>query len=160
VARMTLPIQEAVRDLTGDLLDRGTAVDKSDQPLAPGDIVAVGAYRSDDGVLQAAVAADRALVPILGGALVLVPEVAIHEIQRLGDIPGNIFENYWEVANVFASLLNGERGPHVVLTDRHESWDATAPEIQELVAAPVRQRWFTVTVTGYGTGRMGFVAAT
>jgi hypothetical protein len=134
---MPLPIQEAIRDLTGDLLGRGTAVDKAEDPMAPDD-----------------------MVPILGGALVMVPEVVVQETLRLGEIPENLFENFWEVANIMASLLNKEGGPHVKLADRNEGLGTLEADVRALLDAPVRQRWFSVTVTGYGTGRLGFVAAT
>jgi hypothetical protein len=160
VARMPLPIQEALRDLTGDLLGRGTAVDKTEEAMAPDDMAAVGGYRDDSGVLLAALPVDRALVPILGGALVMVPEVVVQETLRQGEIPGNLYENFWEVANIMASLLNKEGGPHVKLADRNEGYGTVEADVRALLEAPVRQRWFSVTVTGYGTGRLGFVAAT
>ena len=159
--RMPLPIQEAIRDLTGDLLGRGTAVDKTREPIAPDDIALVAGYRDDAGVLQAIVPVDRQLVPVLGGSLVMVPEVVIKEVLAKDELPENLVENFWEVANILASLLNRTGGAHVVLTDRIEGGFAEmGEEARNLLASPVRQRWFSVTVQGYGTGRMGFVAAT
>jgi hypothetical protein len=160
VTRMPLPIQEAVRDLTGDLLGRGTAVDKIREPIAPDDMALVAGYRDDHGVLQALVPADRQLVPVLGGSLVMVPEVVIKEVLGKGELPDHLVENYWEVANIMASLLNRTGGAHVVLADRTEGFADLEDDARALLAAPVRQRWFSVTVQGYGTGRMGFVAAT
>jgi hypothetical protein len=160
VARMPLPIQESIRDLTGDLLGRGTAVDKAEDAMEPDAMAAVGGYRDKAGTLLAALPVDRALVPILGGALVMVPEVVIAETLRKDDIPENLYENFWEVANIMASLLNREGGPHVKLADRYEGYDAATADMRALLEAPVRQRWFSVTVDGYGTGRLGFVAAT
>jgi hypothetical protein len=159
VARLPLPIQEAIRDLIGDLLGRGTAVDKSDDPVAPGARVAVGGFRDGAGRLLAVLPMDRDLVCILGGALVMVPEVAVKEIMRIGDIPENLYENLWEVANIMASLLNREGGMHVVLTDRWEGDEPDDADAQALLAAPVRQRWFSLTVDGYGSGRLGFLTA-
>ena len=160
VTRMPLPIQEAIRDLTGDLLGRGTAVDKIRAPIPPDDMAVVAGYRDDAGVLQALVPADRQLVTVLGGALVMVPEVVIKESLKKDELPDNLVENFWEVANIMASLLNRTGGAHVVLADRTEGFADLGEEARALLAAPVRQRWFSATVQGYGSGRMGFLAAT
>jgi hypothetical protein len=156
---MPLPIQEAIRDLTGDLLGRGTAVDKVRQPLEPDEVAVVAGYRDGEGVLQAVVAVDRQLVPILGGSLVMIPEVVIKEHLKKQEMPDNLVENFWEVANIMASLLNRTGGAHVALRDR-EMGTEVGEEIRALLAAPKRQRWFAITVQGYGTGRIGFAAAT
>jgi hypothetical protein len=158
--RMPLPIQEALRDLTGDLLGRGTAVDKIKESIPSDQMAAVACFRDDDGVLQAMVPVDRQLVPILGGALVMVPEVVIKEALAKDKVEEHLVENFWEVANIVASLLNREGAAHVVLAERAESYDALGDDARALLASPVRQRWYSVTVQGYGTGRMGFVAAT
>jgi hypothetical protein len=160
LTRMPLPIQEAIRDLTGDLLGRGTAVDKIREPIAPDDMAFVAGYRDDHGVLQAIVPVDRPLVTVLGGSLVMVPEVVIKEALTKEELPHNLVENFWEVANIMSSLLNRTGGTHVVLADRTEGFAGLSEDGRALLAAPVRQRWFSVTVQGYGTGRMAFLAST
>jgi hypothetical protein len=160
VARMRLPIQEAIRDLTGELLGRGTAVDKADEAIAPADAAVIAGYRDDAGVLQVLVPADRQLVSVLGGSLVMVPEVVIQEAMAKGEVADHLVENFWEVANILSSLLNREGASHVMLADRTEGVDALGDDGRALLAAPVRARWFSITVQGYGTGRLGFLAAT
>jgi hypothetical protein len=155
-----MPIQEAIRDLTSDLLGIGTAVDKAEAALAAETAEAVCGYRDDAGTLQAVLLAEGALVRALGGAIVLVPEVAVHEMERRGEIPDNLYENFYEVANIMASLLNKGSGLHTVLTDRSRRVDGAATDVQDLLGAPARQRWFNVTVGGYGGGRLGLLSRT
>jgi hypothetical protein len=157
---MPIPIQEAIRDLTADLLGRPTAVDKTAERVEREAVAAIGAYRDREGAVLAALVTDRQLVAILGGALVMVPEVVIKEVLAGSAIADNLYENFWEVANIMSSLLNREGVPHVALADRAESWDGADAAVQALIDAPKRQRWFSVTVVGYGTGRLGVVAAT
>jgi hypothetical protein len=158
--RMPLPIQEAIRDLTGDLLGRGTAVDKIKEPIPDEEIAYLGVYQDDTGVLKALLPVDRPLVTILGGSLVMVPEVVVKEYLTKDQMPDNLVENFWEVANIMTSLLNREGASHIKLADRVEGYANLGEDGRGLLAAPVRQRWFSVTVQGYGSGRMGFVAAT
>lgn len=159
MARMPLPIQEAIRDLTGDLLGRGTAVDKERDPIPAHRIAVVCGYRDKEGTIQAVVPMDQALVTVLGGSLVMVPEAVVKETLEKETVPDNFYENVWEVANIMASLLNKDGASHVVLVDRHRSVEEAPADMQAVLDLPVRQRWFSVTVTGYGSGRMGFVAA-
>jgi hypothetical protein len=160
VARMPIPIQEAVRDLVADLIGRPVAVDKVSDRIADEDMGVIGVYRDDAGGLQAVVPFDRALATVLGGGLVMVPEVVVKEHLKKGELPENLVENAWEVLNIMSSLLNREGVEHVALAERPEAWDQLGDDVKALIESPVRQRWFMMTVPGYGTGQLGFVAAT
>jgi hypothetical protein len=159
VSHVALPVQEAIRDITTDLFGRGTAADKSSDPIEPEDVGAVATYRDDDGKLGAVAVADKDLVGIFGGALAMVPQVALQEAKRSGRLPENIYENFWEVANILVSLLNRPNSPHLVLADRYRTREEATDEVREVIEKPTKRRHFAITVMGYGTGRISLFAA-
>jgi hypothetical protein len=158
MAVVALPIHEALRDLVVDLLGRGAAVDKRTAPIGGEDVGAIACYRVDAGVLAAVGLFDRDLVLILGGALTLMPRAALDEFRFRRELPDNVLENFWEVANILTSIINRSGKPHVSLAERHLSFDDITPDVRNAIDSPARSRAFDVTVEGYGTGGVGFFA--
>jgi len=159
VVRVRLPIQEAIRDLVNDLLGTETAVDKTPDAIESDDVGAVVSYRDDEGAMAIAGVFDTDLVGFLGGALTMVPPSALEEARNQGDLPENVVENFWEVTNILASMLNRPNSPHVVQADRHRTLAEAEGDLLGVVDAPAKARIFSVAIEGYGTGRMALYAA-
>lgn len=156
-----VPIQEAVAEFMGALLGLGTAASK----ITPADIGADGehviaVYRDDLGRSAALVTADLALAAGSGAALAMIPAAAAKEVTTQGKMTETLLDNFREVANVTASLLNTPTTPHLNLRGVWESDDPALPaEAWEILANPNKRREFAVTMEGYGSGTMGFVVA-
>jgi hypothetical protein len=158
VARVLLPIQEAIRDLVGDLLGKPVGVDKSPTPLAEQDVAAVVAYRDDEGTLMAVFTADRDLVAILGGTLVMMPPPAVAELLKADEVPENIYENFYEVTNIMTSLINRPNYPHLRQVERLADPGGATGDVRATLDEPAKRRSFTVAVVGYGSGRITMMA--
>jgi hypothetical protein len=159
MAKVLLPIQEAIRDLIGDLLGKAVGVDKSGAPLAEGEVAAVVAYRDDEGVLMAALQADRDLVALLGGTLVMMPAPGVAELMKAEQVPENIYENFYEVTNIMTSLINRPNYPHLRQAERLDGPAKATGDIRGILDSPAKKRSFVVTVVGFGAGRMTLLAA-
>ena len=146
----------------GDLIGRGTAVDKTADRLARrGHGAPSAATATTAAVLRAALpVGPRAGAPCSAAPWSWCPRWSSRSTLKKDEIPDNLFENFWEVANIMASLLNRKGVAHVALAERPVGWDRDGEDVRALLASPVRQRWFSITVPGYGTGTLGFVAAT
>jgi len=159
VLRVRLPIQEMIRDLANDLLGTDTKVEKSREDIATPDVGAVVSYRDDAGATAIAGVFDTDLVGVLGGALTMVPVSTLDEARERGDLPENVVENFWEVTNILASMLNRPNSPHVAQADRHRSFDEIGDDLRQVIDGPAKVRTFTVSVEGYGSGRMALYSA-
>jgi hypothetical protein len=159
VAKVLLPIQEAIRDLVGDLLGKPVGVDKLSTALTEAETAALVAYRDDEGTLMALISADRDLVAILGATLVMVPAPGVAELMKADTVPEHIYENFYEVSNIMTSLINRPNYPHLRQVERLDDPAKATGDIREVLDAPAKKRSFTVTVVGYGAGRMTMRAA-
>lgn len=157
--RVRLPIQEMIRDLANDLLGTPTTVVKSYQDIATLDVGAVVSYRDDDGAMAIAGVFDKDIVGVLGGALTMVPQSTLDEARERDELPDNVVENFWEVTNILASMLNRPDSPHVVQADRHRSIDEIGDDLRSVIDGPAKVRTFQVEVEGYGSGRMALYSA-
>lgn len=158
VAHFPVPIQEDIRDLLGDLLGRGVAVDKT-EPLVLDDdepgIVAT--YVTGDDELGAVCVCDARFAILVGAALVMVPANVAKEQLDAGVIDEQHVEFTQEVVNILARLLNTPRTPHLRL-DKLHALPAELPEaVQKLLATPEFRRDFVATIEGYGEGRIGLL---
>lgn len=145
----------------GALLGLGAAASKV-TPVeieANGDHV-IALYRDDLARPAALVTADLALAAATGAALAMIPAAAAQEATRNGKMTEALLENFREVANVTASMLNTPTTPHLTLSGAWESDDAALPaEVWTVLASPDKRREFAVTIDGYGSGHIGFVIA-
>lgn len=157
--RVRLPIQEMIRDLANDLLGTPTTVVKSREDIATPDVGAVVSYRDDDGATAIAGVFDADLVGVLGGALTMVPTTTLDEARERGELPENVVENFWEVTNILASMLNRPDSPHVVQADRHRSFDEVGDDLRAVIDGAAKVRRFRVEVDGYGSGCMALYSA-
>ncbi|HYH48983.1 MAG TPA: hypothetical protein VEG38_05490, partial [Acidimicrobiia bacterium] len=156
-ASFPVPIQEDIRDLLMDLLGRGTAVDKVQPLLLDDDQPAVIAeYRTDDGTVGAICLVDAEFAIRTAGALTMVPPAAVADTLRNGDVSESL-ENFREIVNILASLLNSPKTSHLRLGGVHVLPGEMPDGVASLVARPEFRRDFAVQIEGYGSGRLSLL---
>lgn len=154
-----VPIQESVADFYSTLFGIGCAASK----VTPSDVGAdsrhvVGVYRDDLGRIAALVTGDSAFVTASGAALAMIPASAARDALAGGTIDQNLLENFREVCNITASMLNTATTPHLTLVDVWPTDHADLPnEVWDVLASPRKRREFAVTIAGYHDGRLGIV---
>lgn len=115
----------------------------------------VAVYSDDDEVAVAVAIADAGFICRTGGALVMVPSKGVNEAADSGEIPESLHENFAEVVNIMASLLNSDETPHVRLTAVVPRGEVEAhPEALAIMDAPAKRRVFDIHVDSYGRGRI------
>lgn len=158
-ARCPLPARASFRDLLRDLVGQPVTV-------RPGPALVLdrarpsylAGYRFDQGGAAAMAVADLTLAAAAGAAIgMMPPKETLAEVTEAGALDGDLLEFFHEVVNVAARLLNSPSTPHVVL----RSLDAVPGEVAEDLAAiatqpSVRHDW-TVTIEGYGEGRLALL---
>jgi hypothetical protein len=157
-ARFPVPIQEDIRDLLGDLLGRGVAVDKT-APLDLAEDAAgvVASYITGEDEVGALCLCDGPFAVLAGAALVMVPPNVAREQVDAGEIPEEHLEVTHEVANVLSRLLNTPRTPHLRLQALHRMPGDLPADVTSLLARPEFRRDFVTAIEGYGEGRMSIL---
>lgn len=145
----------------GALLGLGAAASKiTPDEIKPEGNHVIALYLDDLRRPAALVIADLALAATTGAALAMIPAAAANDSLRHGEIPEELFENFREVANVTASLLNSPTTPHLTLSGAWLSDDPALPgEAWTILSDPNKRRRFAVTIDGYGSGTIDFVIA-
>lgn len=156
-ASFPVPIQEDIRDLLMDLLGRGVAVDKVPPLVLEEDQPAVIAeYRTDEGAVGAICLVDAEFAIRTAGALTMVPPAAVADNLRKGDVSESL-ENFREIVNILASLLNSPKTSHLRLAGLHVVPGDLPDGVSSLVASPEFRRDFAVQIEGYGAGRLSLL---
>jgi hypothetical protein len=156
-ASFPVPIQEDIRDLLMDLLGRGTAVDKVTPLILEEDQPAVIAeYRTDEGAVGAICLVDAEFAIRTAGALTMVPPAAVADSLRKGDL-SDAMENFREIVNILASLLNSPKTSHLRLAGVHLIPGDLPDGVAALVEKPEFRRDFAVQIEGYGNGRLSLL---
>jgi hypothetical protein len=117
----------------------------------------VASYCTDDGRTVALAVSDAGFACRTGAALVLVPPGGANESADAGEVPDHLEENFHEVVNIMASLLNADGGAHVRLGQVHAIGDPLDEEAAQILATPTKRRVFHTTVEGYGRGVVTFL---
>ncbi|HET9772001.1 MAG TPA: hypothetical protein VFS16_14000 [Acidimicrobiia bacterium] len=158
-ASFPVPIQEDIRDLLMDLLGRGAAVDKVTPLVLEEDQPAVIAeYRTDEGSVGALCLVDAEFAIRAGGALTMVPPAAVADTIRKGDVSESL-ENFREIVNILAQLLNSPRTSHLRLAGVHVVPGDLPEAVSSLVERPEFRRDFAVQIEGYGPGRISLLVS-
>ncbi len=158
VAHYPVPIQEDIRDLLGDLLDRGVAVDKT-APLQLEDDAAgvVASYVTGEDEVGALCVCDAAFAIYVGAALVMVPANVAKEQCDKGELEEQHLEFTHEVVNILSRLLNTPRTPHLRLEALHTVPGDVPAAVGSLLSSPEFRRDFVTTIEGYGEGRVSIL---
>lgn len=140
-----------------DLLGRGTAVDKVTPLILEEDQSAVIAeYRTDEGSVGAICLVDAEFAIRTAGALTMVPPAAVADTLRKGDL-SDALENFREIVNILASLLNSPKTSHLRLAGVHVVPGDLPDCVSSLVEKPAFRRDFAVQIEGYGNGRLSLL---
>jgi translation elongation factor EF-Ts len=159
-AHFPVPIQEDVRDLLADLLGRGVAVDKVARlELEEDEPGVVAEYVTDDGSVGALCVVDGKFAVRCGAALSMVPPNVAEESVTKGELPAHLLENWKEVVNIFAKLLNNPKTPHLRLHDLHKLPGEMPIHVKALYGTPEFRRDFGVAIEGYGQGRFSLLVS-
>ena len=159
-AHYPAPILADVRDLLADVLGRVVNVDKVDTLQLEDDEPAVIAeYVTDDGSVGALCVVDGVFAVRCGAALSMVPPNVADESVKKAEVPDHLLENWKEVANIFAQLLNGPKTPHLRLQALHQLPGEMPHPVDVLLRTPAFRRDFDVLIEDYGKGRFSLLVA-
>jgi hypothetical protein len=154
-----VPRPDDVEEVLSALLGKSVAAKR----LPPGQTVngagIVGGYLDDAGVVRAVIWTERQLVTAAGGALSMIPPGAVEDANDEGVIPENMFDNYREILNIFASLFNDkrQRAEHVRLKEV-TSTDALPESFVGLLESDAKRLDIAVSVAGgYGGAGLGVI---
>ncbi len=158
VAHYPVPIQEDIRDLLGDLLGRGVAVDKTEALVLEDDQPGlIASYVTAEDAVGALCVCDGPFAILVGAALVMVPANVAKEQLDAGTLDEQHVEFTHEVANILSRLLNTPRTPHLRLETLHQVPGDVPEPVTALLGAPEFRRDFVVTIEGYGEGRVSIL---
>lgn len=151
----TLPVENAVGRILSGLVNRAVTVKKV-APVVPSaktpSVVAL--FAQDDGSLAAAWVADLAFAAAAGAALTVIPPNVAQDCVRRSTLDPGVSENYAEVMNVAAAVINGAGGAHVKLVGVHPTPGQPLPNAAAaLLLKPAGRVDFEIDIAGYGTGR-------
>ena len=142
-AHYPAPIKDDVRELLADLLGRAVQIDKVDRlELDEDEPGVVAEYVTDDGSVGALCVVDGPMALRCGAALSMVPSNVADEAVKRSELPDHLLENWREVANIVAQLLNGPRTPHLRLQAIHALPGDMPQHVDTLLQAPEFRRDF------------------
>ena len=90
-------------------------------------------------------------------AIGLMPADQAQQAVADNEISEMLQENLYEVLNIVSALYNVEGAPHLRLYAVHHVGGEATPELLALGGVLGRRLDLTVTIAGYGTGRLGLV---
>ncbi len=155
-----LPSTAEIREMLVGLLDRDIEIAPA-PPLLPGPRLpaSVALYVDDSMRVSAVVVCDLEMSCYAGAALGLAtPPTAEKSITR-GILDETLRENLYEVLNIAASLFNAEGARHLRLYDLHPAGDPIPANILAHTLTLGLRQDLSVTIGGYGTGRVSIVLA-
>jgi hypothetical protein len=154
---LVLPSPKDVRDLVEGLLGRDVTVAPG-RPVAPtADVrVGVGVYVDDNLKMAAVAAADLPFCAFAGSALGLIPAASAEGAAEEGLTPA-MWDNFAELLNIGASLLNADGATHLRLYGTTSPAELPANDVGELLRAFGNRIDLSITIAGYGTGSLSIV---
>ena len=156
VPGMSMPDDEDLAELFSGLVDADVAVKLgSDKPLKEKRFAVVGEYQDDEGNPVMLMAADVALVNYLGSALVMLPRDEAEAANKNNSISDEIQESFQEICNISSSLINDAGNSHVRFAQMYVTKNGPLPErVAGITSAPSNKVDFSLTIPGYGSGRL------
>lgn len=151
-----LPSRHAVRTLLEGLLGRDVSVDDA-APVPPKASNIVAVYVTDRLAVSALAVMDIEAAARFAGALAMLPKGSIDEAIAEKDMHPGLRENCHEVLNVFSSVFNVAKAPHVRLYEMIGPGGVVPQDIAALSAAVGNRMDITVGVAGYGPGHLSLI---
>lgn len=157
MATLVLPSPKDVRDLVEGLLGRDVTVSPG-RPVVPTEEVraGVGVYVDDSLKMAAVAVADLAFCAFAGSALGLIPVASAEGASEEGLTPA-MWDNFCELLNVGASLLNADGAPHLRLYGTTPPTELPANDVGELLRGFGNRIDLQIGIAGYGTGSLSIV---
>ncbi len=153
-----LPVTKEVRDLFFGLLDRPIDLTIADRfTLEQGERATYAVYVDDRLGIRAIAMADLPFSAYAGGALGLLPPGGVQDSVKEALLTESLEENFYEVLNIGAALMNSENSPHVKLHAVHTTGELAPPHVVMMSQILGRRLDLDVTVGGYGHGRFSLV---
>ena len=160
MGRIELPHVKDVRDLLQDLLGRDVEVNISDAwAPKPVDWPALGEYVDDRTQLRAVVVTDLPLAVYCGAAVGLLPAGGARDMIDEHDPSPTCLENLYEVLNVMSAVLNFGDNDHVKIASMYPPGTEFPADCQQLVHGTVGRLDVSVSIDGYGSGRLALIVA-
>ncbi|HWL44728.1 MAG TPA: hypothetical protein VNQ73_17430 [Ilumatobacter sp.] len=154
-----MPLPEQLRDFLTDLLGQPAAVDKAKRELdidPDADVpVLTGVFVDDTGSVAGACLADLGFAAQAGAALAMIPRPVADDAVKQGTLVDNLRDNFYEVANIATSLINGPSVPHIKIS---ELVDGVPDAVRDLIVRAAGRRTYHVTLGDYGTGTFALYA--
>ncbi|MBN2715937.1 MAG: hypothetical protein JXX14_08775, partial [Deltaproteobacteria bacterium] len=159
---MSMPDEEDVAELFSGLVAAEVAVhNNSDKPLKEKRFAVIGEYQNDEGNPVLLMVADVALVNYLGSALVMLPRDEAESAIKNNTISDEILESFQEICNISSSLINDAGNSHVRFAKMYVSKAEAPPDnVNAIISNHSRKMDFSITVPGYGTGRLCLIDGT
>lgn len=158
MSTILLPSPKDVREMVEGLLGREVTVAPG-RPVVPTAEAraGIGVYVEDNLSLAAVAAADLALCAFAGSALGLIPAPTAEGAVEDGALSPAMWENFAELLNIAASLLNADGAPHVRLYSTNPPEQLPANDVGELLRGFGHRIDLTLTIAGYGSGALSIV---
>jgi hypothetical protein len=160
--KIPLPIQEVLKDFFVDLLGKGAAASKAKEMKLNPDSdrkLVVSVWEDKWNRIGAICVAEQMMAAIAGAALVMAPASSLGDIEKSGELPENLLDNYNEVVNILSSVMNQTEAVHLRLKQTFQFPDEELPkDLWAVVEAPSNRRDFDLTVEGYGSGKLSILA--
>ena len=103
------------------------------------------------------IAFDLELSAYAGAAIGLIPPGGAQAAIEDRELSPSVKENLDEVLNVLASLFNAKDEPHVRLYQTFGLTDLPPNDVMQILGTIGRRSDLTVSVAGYGSGRMSTI---
>lgn len=154
-----VPSAFEVRELFEGLLGRSVEWMGNSTPVDPIDGASVGAYVNDFGQVKAVVLCDVPLTAWAGSAIALLPHAGAEATIKDGLVTAAQFDNISEILNVAASMFNKSNCAHLRLDTAYAPRETLPADVAQWTLIPASRIDGTLTIQGYGEGRISVVVA-
>lgn len=152
-----VPSAFEVREVFEGLLGREVTWQGTSHIVDPLDGAVVGIYTNDFGSVAALILADVPLAAWAGSAIALLPHAGAEKAVEDNLVSPGQFDNFSEILNVAASMFNKRDTPHLKLQETFAPRETLPADAQKWVLSPASRLDGTLTIQGYGEGRISVV---
>lgn len=150
--------EEEISELIASILGRELKVVRSDPPDGAGTgPVVVNAYCSDSGEVGAVLVAELGLAAAISAALTSAETTVMSAAVQAGLLEGELLEDWTEVAKVCAQLIRLPGATPLSLSQTVQSATQIPGDLERTLDEAAMKVCWTMTVPGYGAGRLSAV---
>ena len=154
-----MPQPEQLREFLSDLLGQAVTVERLTDELDvtdPEASLVTSVFLDDHAAIAGACIAELPFAAAAGAALAMIPKPVADAAIAERALRDNLRDNFYEVANIATSLLNGPSVAHLQIS---ELVDGVPDPVRDLVVRAAGRRTFVVNLGDYGSGRLALYAA-